>query len=430
MTRQTPHGPIDVILRDGRTLRLRVPAAEDREGLLDFYNALSSQSLYFRFHGFPTLDQRLVDPVLASDWTNTGALLGSIMDSGKERIVALANYVRLRDPRRAEFAVSVADAHQSRGIGTRLLEQLAGRAASEGIEYFIGEVMAENRGMIQVFEGIGFEVSRVASGGEVEMIFPIETTTRYSSQVESRDHGAVVASLQPFFEAKSVAVIGASARRGTIGGEIFRNVLEGGFVGAVYPVNRDGSPVAGVKGYSSMTGIPEAVDLAVVAVPAKAVIEKPSNPRCRSGCEQFVSSRRASPRLAQKENSDNKSCWGSSGPTGHASWVPTVSAFLRRWYISTPPLPPARPHPATLASRHRAGPSALPSWKQRTHEVSGSRPLSRSVTKPIFRLTTCSSGGRMIPPPTSSSSTSKASAIPDALPPSPGAWRVSSRFWP
>jgi acetyl coenzyme A synthetase (ADP forming)-like protein len=265
--------PTDVILRDGRTLRLRTPTAEDREGLIDFYKTLSRQSLYYRFHGFPSLDHRLVDPVLASDWTNTGALLGSAAESGEDRIVALANYVRLRDPRRAEFAVSVADSHHGRGIGTRLLEQLAERAAAEGIEYFIGEVMAENREMIQVFEGIGFEVSRIASGGEVEMIFPIAPTSQYSSRVESRDHGAVVASLQPFFEARTVAVIGASARRGTIGGEIFRNILEGEFVGAGYPVNRDGSPVAGVKGYSSMAAIPESVDLAVVAVPAEAVRE-------------------------------------------------------------------------------------------------------------------------------------------------------------
>jgi acetyl coenzyme A synthetase (ADP forming)-like protein len=265
--------PIDVILRDGHTLRLRAPADEDREALIEFYKTLSRQSLYFRFHGLPNVDDRLVDPVLAPDWTNRGALLGSIVEAGKERVVALANYVRLRDPGRAEFAVSVADSYQGRGIGTRLLEQLAARAATEGIEYFIGEVIGENRQMIQVFEAIGFEVSREAYGSEVEMVFPIAPTSTYSSRVESRDHEAVVASLRPFFEAKSVAVLGASARRGTIGGELFRNIIDGGFVGAVYPVNRNGTPVAAVRGYSSIGEIPDTVDLAVVAVPAESVTE-------------------------------------------------------------------------------------------------------------------------------------------------------------
>ena len=47
-------------------------------------------------------------------------------------MVAVANYVRLRDPAVAEAAFAVADEHQGRGIGTRLLEQLAARAAEQG----------------------------------------------------------------------------------------------------------------------------------------------------------------------------------------------------------------------------------------------------------------------------------------------------------
>jgi acyl-CoA synthetase (NDP forming) len=68
-------------------------------------------------------------------------------------------------------------------------------------------------------------------------------------------------------------VIGASKRRGTIGGELFRNVLEGDFQGAAYPVNRDGSAVAGVRGYRSVGEIPDPVDVAVICVPAAGVVE-------------------------------------------------------------------------------------------------------------------------------------------------------------
>ncbi|MGH3133060.1 MAG: GNAT family N-acetyltransferase, partial [Gaiellaceae bacterium] len=100
--------------------------------------------------------------------------------------------------------------------------------------------MADNAAMINVFEGAGFEVTRALSGGELEMTFPIAPTATYASRVEARDHTAVVASLHPFFEARSVAVLGASSRRGTIGGELFRNILEGEFAGAAYPVNRNG----------------------------------------------------------------------------------------------------------------------------------------------------------------------------------------------
>ena len=134
-----PIETVDVILRDGSTLRLRAPVANDAPALIRFFSELSDRSLYLRFHGHPTIDERLVDPVVDPDWIDRGALIGTVIESGEERVVALANYVRLRDPLTAEVAFAVADAYQGRGIGTRLVEQLATRAASRGIERFIGE---------------------------------------------------------------------------------------------------------------------------------------------------------------------------------------------------------------------------------------------------------------------------------------------------
>jgi acetate---CoA ligase (ADP-forming) len=263
----------DVILRDGRTLRLRPPRSEDAVALLEFFSGLSERSLYRRFHGFPHLGASLVEPLLAPDWHERGALLGTLVEEDGERVVALANYARLRDPALAEAAFAVADAHQRRGIGTRLLEQLAARASAVGIESFVAEVLPDNRDMLRVFEAVGFELGRELQGGELEVRFPIAPTERYEARVAERDHTAVRASLQPFFEPRSVAVIGASRRRGSIGGELFRNILEGDFAGAAYPVNRDGEPVAGVRGYESVEQIPETVDLAVIALPGAAVIE-------------------------------------------------------------------------------------------------------------------------------------------------------------
>ena len=265
------HETVDVILRDGSTLRLRAPVEADRQALVRFYEELSDRSLYMRFHGHPTVDERLVEPVLDSDWIDRGALIASVTEGGEDHVVALANYVRLRDPSAAEVAFTVADSYQGRGIGTRLLEQLAARAAVNGIERFVGEVMADNARMIGVFERVGFDVSRTLAGGEVEMTFPIAPTADYASLVAQRDHTSVVASLRPFFQAESVAVIGASPRRGTIGGELFRNILDADYEGAAYPINRNGESVAGVRGYASIADIPESVDLVVVCVPAAAV---------------------------------------------------------------------------------------------------------------------------------------------------------------
>ena len=263
----------DVILRDGRTLRLRAPRTEDAAALLEFFESLSERSVYLRFHGFRKVDERIVEPVLEPDWEERGALLGTLAEDDAEHVVAVANYVRLRDPATAEAAFAVADEHQRRGIGTRLLEQLAARAAEVGIERFVASVLADNRDMLGVFTSAGFELTRELEGGEVEVQFPIAPTERYRERVAERDHTAVTASLRPFFEATSVAVVGASRRRGSIGGELFRNILAGDFTGVAYPVNLSGEAVAGVRAYRSVEDIPDAVDLAVLALPAERVLE-------------------------------------------------------------------------------------------------------------------------------------------------------------
>jgi acetate---CoA ligase (ADP-forming) len=260
---------VDVILRDGTTLRLRAPASEDAGALLAFFAGLSERSLYQRFHGLRHVDAALVDPLLDPDWVERGALIGTLGD----RVVAVANFVRLRDPAVAEAAFVIADELQGRGLGTRLLEQLAARAAAAGVHSFVATVLPANKPMLDVFTGAGFEVVRELDGGEVEVRFPIAATEQFRASVEARDHVAIAASLRPFFAPRAVAVVGASSRRGSIGGELFRNVLAGDFAGATYPINRTGAPVAGVRAYASFAEIPEPVDLAVICLPGAQVIE-------------------------------------------------------------------------------------------------------------------------------------------------------------
>ena len=262
-------GAVDVILRDGGTLRLRPPTGADGDALLAFFAALSGRSLYLRFHGVRRVDRGLVDPFLDPNWNETGALVGTL----GERIVALASYARLRDPASAELAFAVSDDEQGRGIGTRLLEQLAHRASATGVQRFVAEVMAENRAALDVFADAGFQVTHELSDGEVELAFPIAATARLRARVDERDHTAVVASLRPFFEPASVAVIGASRRRGSIGGELFRNILEADFRGAAFPINGTGEPVGGVRAYRSIEEVPDPVDLAVICVPGSRVLE-------------------------------------------------------------------------------------------------------------------------------------------------------------
>ena len=78
--------------------------------------------------------------------------------------------------------------------------------------------------------------------------------------------------LDAIFRPRSVAVIGASRRPGSIGAAIFRNLLKQGFEGPVYPVNPQANVVQSVLAWPSVTDIPGEVDLAVIAVPSKQVL--------------------------------------------------------------------------------------------------------------------------------------------------------------
>ena len=80
-------------------------------------------------------------------------------------------------------------------------------------------------------------------------------------------------SLRPLFSPSSVAVIGATRREGTIGHEIFLNLLRCRFTGVVYPVHPTARAVAGVRAWPSVEEVPEPVELAIVVVPAKRVLD-------------------------------------------------------------------------------------------------------------------------------------------------------------
>jgi acetyltransferase len=81
----------------------------------------------------------------------------------------------------------------------------------------------------------------------------------------------ILASLTPIFKPKSVAVIGASTAPGKLGHDILANLKNGGFPGALYPINPKADEILGLKVYKGILETPAAPELAVVVIPAKMV---------------------------------------------------------------------------------------------------------------------------------------------------------------
>jgi acetyltransferase len=82
----------------------------------------------------------------------------------------------------------------------------------------------------------------------------------------------VTTNLERIFNPRSIAVVGATDTEGSVGQVLMRNLVKNGFSGKVYPVNLRRDEVLGLKAYATVGDIPEEVDLAIIATPAKTVL--------------------------------------------------------------------------------------------------------------------------------------------------------------
>ena len=166
-----------------------------------------------------------------------------------------------------------------RGVATLLLEHLVSLARESGVRVFTASALPENTAMLRVFSDAGLSVTRRLDDGVVELSMPIPGSTglsepsAYLDAVAGREQRAEVASLEPLLAPRSVAVIGVGHRPGSIGRFILRNIRDAGFAGALYAVNPHGGGIEGVPAAATLAALPEAPDLAVVTVPAAAVLD-------------------------------------------------------------------------------------------------------------------------------------------------------------
>jgi acyl-CoA synthetase (NDP forming) len=193
-------------------------------------------------------------------------------------VVGSASY-DAREPGVAEVAFAVADHMHHRGIATLLLEHLVSCARGDQVTVFTAETLPENKAMLNVFADAGLPLQRRYADGVMEMTFPIpgdDGSTAlevYLNAVAERERRAGAASLKHVLAPESVVVIGASRERGTVGRAILDNIRAGGYAGRLYAVNSRARQVGGQPCLPSVGDLPEPTDLAVIAVPAGAVLD-------------------------------------------------------------------------------------------------------------------------------------------------------------
>lgn len=270
-----------LVLRDGTVAVLRRATPADRAAVRQFFADLSPESRHKRFLSLAPVSEPLLDQLCATDDPVNGVTLVAWRQVDTDpQPIAVASYTRVPAPAGvaagavghvAEAAFAVDDRFHGRGLGTALLERLAGIAASHGFRWFQAVTSVDNDAMLEVFRDSGFEVRSRSAQGVVDVRLDLAPSADGIAAMEVRHRAATLASLRPILQPTSVAVIGASRSPDSLGRRILDNLIGNGFRGPVYPVNREAAEIAGRPCLPSARALPPGVDLAVIAVPQEAV---------------------------------------------------------------------------------------------------------------------------------------------------------------
>jgi len=261
-----------LILRDGSTAFIRLSEPGDLAALSEFFHRLSPESRRSRFFSSAdpaeTLLARLCD---SSNPRSQLTLIVSRIVGGASRIIATASYAA-GEKGTAEVAFAVDDEFQGKGLGGLLLERLALLAARHGFVRFWALTRLENKRMLETFRRSGFPLHSKVEDECVEIDFSVAPSEESTSRSEVRDRVFTTASLHPFFQPRSVAVIGASRDASSLGYRILDALCSGGFRGSIYAVNPNAARVRSIPAYPSARELPQGTDLAIVAIPRDGVL--------------------------------------------------------------------------------------------------------------------------------------------------------------
>ena len=264
------------LLTDGTTIEIRPARSADFAAVRDMHAKISPDNLYLRFFSVsPLVAEQEARRVCREPGPDHAALL-AVLDG---EVVGCGTYEQAgAGSRSAEVAFTVADDLHRHGIGMLLLEHLVSLARGRGFRAFTAETLTENTAMLRVFADAGLPAQRSLVDGVYDITFPLPSDEAdaalgtYRDTVAVRERSADVASMRPMLMPASVAVVGASRRPGSVGRTILRNIITGGFAGQVYPVNPHAAELDGIACLPSAAVLPDDVDLAVIAVPAPAVL--------------------------------------------------------------------------------------------------------------------------------------------------------------
>lgn len=159
-------------LKDGTRVRLRAIRRTEAPKLLELYDRLSPESLYFRFFAVPDKDRAKAEYLAHVDYVTRYALVAEVGG----RFAGVARWeADGAAPGHAEVAFTVADDMQGKGLGKLLFARLAALARARGITTFDAEVLPENEKMLRVFARSGLRQSSRRDGATLHFEIALDS---------------------------------------------------------------------------------------------------------------------------------------------------------------------------------------------------------------------------------------------------------------
>ncbi|HNF08545.1 MAG TPA: GNAT family N-acetyltransferase [Pseudomonadales bacterium] len=146
-------------LRDGTQVTVRPIRPKDAEMEQNFVRNLSDRSRYLRFwSGLSELNRRMLAEFTKIDYGTRMSLIVTLEQDGQEIEIAVAQFSTTATGQSCEFAIVVADGWQGQGLGGKLMAYLIEIARCRGYRSIEGEVLSENRDMLNLMRALGFKV--------------------------------------------------------------------------------------------------------------------------------------------------------------------------------------------------------------------------------------------------------------------------------
>jgi RimJ/RimL family protein N-acetyltransferase len=177
-------------LADGTLVTLRPIRPDDAPALAELNRKLSSESRYMRYFSFrKELGERELDRFTHPD----GRLHAGVVAFADGELIGHACFDRKDGELDAEVGFEVADAFQGRGLGTLLLEALAGHARGEGITTFTARVLPHNTASLAVFRDLGLDEKTCFRDRCVHVSLDLAPTGKFRAAERGRHAGACAA---------------------------------------------------------------------------------------------------------------------------------------------------------------------------------------------------------------------------------------------